>query len=283
MKQVFAVSILLILIGCSSTKPTTSLPPPLPSLDVRWASRFSTEEKIQLLHERGLRRFQDAKQLTSREHLQKARDDFQFLQQEFGDTLAARRLKELEEYEQNVIAYYTTAAQEAIAKNQLADAAGYYKLLLRFDSSQTAASEFIEKNKAEIEKQLQEIRATGDTYLKKKQYVKAKKVYERLWLIAYSPDIDSTLKSINTLKAQQDKRRQQALKAATQRDNSEMLSNEDEIERIYIEAKRAFERKDYLKAYSLFSSIQRSYKDTSLYIERAADKIEALNLNEETN
>jgi hypothetical protein len=282
MKQVFAVSILLILIGCSSTKPTTSLPPP-PSLDVRWASRFSTEEKIQLLHERGLRRFQDAKQLTSREHLQKARDDFQFLQQEFGDTLAARRLKELEEYEQNVIAYYTTAAQEAIAKNQLADAAGYYKLLLRFDSSQTAASEFIEKNKAEIEKQLQEIRATGDTYLKKKQYVKAKKVYERLWLIAYSPDIDSTLKSINTLKAQQDKRRQQALKAATQRDNSEMLSNEDEIERIYIEAKRAFERKDYLKAYSLFSSIQRSYKDTSLYIERAADKIEALNLNEETN
>lgn len=283
MKQVFAVSILLILIGCSSTKPTTSLPPPLPSLDVRWASRFSTEEKIQLLHERGLRRFQDAKQLTSREHLQKARDDFQFLQQEFGDTLAARRLKELEEYEQNVIAYYTTAAQEAIAKNQLADAAGYYKLLLRFDSSQTAASEFIEKNKAEIEKQLQEIRATGDTYLKKKQYVKAKKVYERLWLIAYSPDIDSTLKSINTLKAQQDKRRQQALKAAIQRDNSEMLSNEDEIERIYIEAKRAFERKDYLKAYSLFSSIQRSYKDTSLYIERAADKIEALNLNEETN
>jgi hypothetical protein len=284
MKQVFAVSILLILIGCSSTKPTTSLPPPPPpSLDVRWASRFSTEEKIQLLHERGLRRFQDAKQLTSREHLQKARDDFQFLQQEFGDTLAARRLKELEEYEQNVIAYYTTAAQEAIAKNQLADAAGYYKLLLRFDSSQTAASEFIEKNKAEIEKQLQEIRATGDTYLKKKQYVKAKKVYERLWLIAYSPDIDSTLKSINTLKAQQDKRRQQALKAATQRDNSEMLSNEDEIERIYIEAKRAFERKDYLKAYSLFSSIQRSYKDTSLYIERAADKIEALNLNEETN
>jgi len=283
MKQVFAVSILLILIGCSSTKPTTSLPPPPPSLDVRWASRFSTEEKIQLLHERGLRRFQDAKQLTSREHLQKARDDFQFLQQEFGDTLAARRLKELEEYEQNVIAYYTTAAQEAIAKNQLADAAGYYKLLLRFDSSQTAASEFIEKNKAEIEKQLQEIRATGETYLKKKQYVKAKKVYERLWLIAYSPDIDSTLKSINTLKAQQDKRRQQALKAATQRDNSEMLSNEDEIERIYIEAKRAFERKDYLKAYSLFSSIQRSYKDTSLYIERAADKIEALNLNEETN
>ena len=284
MKQVFAVSILLILIGCSSTKPTTSLPPPPPpSLDVRWASRFSTEEKIQLLHERGLRRFQDAKQLTSREHLQKARDDFQFLQQEFGDTLAARRLKELEEYEQNVIAYYTTAAQEAIAKNQLADAAGYYKLLLRFDSSQTAASEFIEKNKAEIEKQLQEIRATGDTYLKKKQYVKAKKVYERLWLIAYSPDIDSTLKSINTLKAQQDKRRQQALKAAIQRDNSEMLSNEDEIERIYIEAKRAFERKDYLKAYSLFSSIQRSYKDTSLYIERAADKIEALNLNEETN
>jgi hypothetical protein len=284
MKQVFAVSILLILIGCSSTKPTTSLPPPPPpSLDVRWASRFSTEEKIQLLHERGLRRFQDAKQLTSREHLQKARDDFQFLKQTFGDTLATQRLKELEEYEQNVIAYYTTAAQEAIAKNQLADAAGYYKLLLRFDSSQTAASEFIEKNKAEIEKQLQEIRATGDTYLKKKQYVKAKKVYERLWLIAYSPDIDSTLKSINTLKAQQDKRRQQALKAATQRDNSEMLSNEDEIERIYIEAKRAFERKDYLKAYSLFSSIQRSYKDTSLYIERAADKIEALNLNEETN
>ncbi len=284
MKQMLISFIVLTAVGCSSTKPTmTANDASRISQDERWASRFSTEEKIQLLHERGLRFFQEAKQLTSREHLEKARKDFQFLQQVFNDTLASQHLKELDEYERNVITYYTTAAQEAIAKNQLADAAGYYKLLLRFDSSQTIATTFLEQNQTQIEKQVQEIRSTGDAYLKKKQYVKAKKVFERLRLIAYSPDIDSTLKSINTLKAQQDKRREQALKASTQRDNSGILANEDEIEKVYTEAKRAFERKDYLKAYSLFSSIQRSYKDTSLYIERAADKIEALNLNEETN
>jgi hypothetical protein len=280
MKQTIIFFMLLIAVGCASTKPTTYKPSI--SLDEQWASRFSTEEKIQLLYERGLRFFQEAKQLTSREHLQKARDDFQFLKQTFGDTLATQRLKELDEYERNVITYYTTAAQEAIAKNQLADAAGYYKLLLRFDPSQTAAETFLEQNRAEIEKQVQEIRATGDAYLKKKQYVKAKKVYERLRLIAYSPDIDSTLSFIDTQKAQQDKRRQQAFKKAMQKDSAD-APPELEREKIYTEAKQAFEKKDYLKAYSLFSLIEPSYKDTALYLERAADKIEALGLNEEIN
>jgi hypothetical protein len=280
MKQLLISFIVLTAVGCTSTKPTTYKPSI--SLDEQWASRFSTEEKIQLLYERGLRFFQEAKQLTSREHLQKARDDFQFLKQTFGDTLATQRLKELDEYERNVITYYTTAAQEAIAKNQLADAAGYYKLLLRFDPSQTAAETFLEQNRAEIEKQVQEIRATGDAYLKKKQYVKAKKVYERLRLIAYSPDIDSTLSFIDTQKAQQDKRRQQAFKKAMQKDSAD-APPELEREKIYTEAKQAFEKKDYLKAYSLFSLIEPSYKDTALYLERAADKIEALGLNEEIN
>jgi len=254
----------------------------LTSQEMQWARRFSKEEKIQLLHERGLRFFQEAKQLTSREHLEKARDDFQFLKQTFGDTLATQRLQELDQYEQNVITYYTTSAQEAIAKNQLADAAGYYKLLLRFDSSQTIATTFLEQNQTQIEKQVQEIRATGDAYLKKKQYVKAKKVFERLRLIAYSPDIDSTLSFIDTQKAQQDKRRQQALKKAMQKDSAD-APPELEREKIYTEAKQAFEKKDYLKAYSLFSLIEPSYKDTALYLERTADKIEALRLNEEIN
>jgi len=280
MKQTIIFFMLLTAVGCASTKPTTY--EPRVSLDEQWAKRFSKEEKIQLLHERGLRFFQEAKQLTSREHLQKARDDFQFLKQTFGDTLATQRLKELDEYERNVITYYTTAAQEAIAKNQLADAAGYYKLLLRFDPSQTAAETFLEQNRAEIEKQVQEIRATGDAYLKKKQYVKAKKVYERLRLIAYSPDIDSTLSFIDTQKAQQDKRRQQAFKKAMQKDSAD-APPELEREKIYTEAKQAFEKKDYLKAYSLFSLIEPSYKDTALYLERTADKIEALRLNEEIN
>lgn len=280
MKQTIIFFMLLTAVGCASTKPTTY--EPRVSLDEQWAKRFSKEEKIQLLYERGLRFFQEAKQLTSREHLQKARDDFQFLKQTFGDTLATQRLKELDEYERNVITYYTTAAQEAIAKNQLADAAGYYKLLLRFDPSQTAAETFLEQNRAEIEKQVQEIRATGDAYLKKKQYVKAKKVYERLRLIAYSPDIDSTLSFIDTQKAQQDKRRQQAFKKAMQKDSAD-APPELEREKIYTEAKQAFEKKDYLKAYSLFSLIEPSYKDTALYLERTADKIEALRLNEEIN
>ncbi|MFQ3598662.1 MAG: hypothetical protein SNJ55_10590 [Chloroherpetonaceae bacterium] len=280
MKPILIFIVFLTLVGCSSTKPIAEVP--LASQDERWAKRFSKEEKIQLLHERALRLFQDAKRLTSREHLEGAREDYRFLQQEFRDTLAAQRLKELDQYEQNVIAYYTAAAQESIAKKQLADAAGYYKLLLRFDSSQSVATTFLAQNQTEIEKEVQEIRATGDAYLKKKQYVKAKKVFERLQLIAYSPDIDSTLLLINTLKVQQDKRRQQALKKAMQKDNADAPTELDR-EKVYSEAKLAFEKKDYLKAHSLFSIIEPSYKDTSLYLERSADKIEALQLSEETN
>lgn len=273
MKPILISCIFLTLVGCSSSKNTADM-----SQDERWAKRFSKEEKIQLLHERAFRLFEGAKQLTSREHLEGARAEYLFLQREFGDSLAAQRLKELDQYEQNVIAYYTTAAQEAITKKQLADAAGYYKLLLRFDSSQSVAKTFLAENQTEIEKAVQEIRATGDAYLKKKQFVKAKNVFERLRLIAYSPDIDSTLSFIAAQKAEQDKRRRQALK----KENDDVLS-ELEREKIYADAKQAFEKKDYLKAYSLFSVIEPSYKDTSLYLERSADKIEALKLNEETN
>lgn len=282
MRTLLIALITLTAVGCASTKPTT-VEKMSPELDLRWAKRFSTEEKIQLLHQRAFQRFQEAKQLTSREHLQRARDDFQFLEKEFSDTLATQRLKELDEYEQNVIAYYTMAAQESIAKKQLADAAGYYKLLLRFDSSQTVAKEFLAQNHAQIERQIQDIRATGDTYLKKKQYVKAKKVFERLQLIAYSPDIDSTLAQINALKAQQDARRQQALKKSLQKKDNPDAPPEIDREKVYNDAKIAFEKKDYLKAYSLFSILEPNYKDTSLYLERAADKIEALQLSEEAN
>lgn len=277
MKPILISCIFLTLVGCSSSKNTADV-----SQDERWAKRFSKEEKIQLLHDRAFRLFEDAKQLTSREHLEGARAEYLFLQREFGDSLAAQRLKELDQYEQNVIAYYTTAAQEAITKKQLADAAGYYKLLLRFDSSQSVAKTFLAENQTEIEKAVQEIRATGDAYLKKKQFVKAKKVFERLRLIAYSPDIDSTLSFIAAQKAQQDKRRRQALKKALQKENDD-APPELEREKVYTDAKQAFEKKDYLKAYSLFSVIEPSYKDTSLYLERSADKIEALELNEETN
>lgn len=282
MRTLLIALITLTAVGCASTKPTT-VEKTSPELELRWAKRFSTEEKIQLLHQRALQQFQEAKQLTSREHLQKAKDDFQFLEKEFGDTLATQRLKELDEYERNVITYYITAAQESAAKNQLADAAGYYKLLLRFDSTQTVAKEFLAQHQTEIEKQVQEIRATGDIYLKKKQYVKAKKVFERLRLIAYSPDIDSTLAQINALKAQQDARQQQALKKSLQKKDNPDAPPEIDREKVYNDAKIAFEKKDYLKAYSLFSILEPNYKDTSLYLERAADKIEALQLSEEAN
>lgn len=281
MKRLVALFLCALAAQCSSTKPVASVKPAPKPLDWRWAELFSGDEKIQILRERGTQRFQDAKRLTSRPHLEDAKRDFEFLAREFQDTLAAQRLKEIEQYEQNVIAYYQSAAQEALARKSVADAAGYYKLLLRFDSSQTAAMEFLERHQAEIEKEVQSIRETGQDYLKRKQYVKAQKVYERLRLIAYSPDLDSVLTQIQTLKAEQDKRRKLAAKAA--QTQKEETTSDAEREKIYAAAKRAFESKDYLKAYSLFSLLERSYKDTALYLERAADKIEALKLNEDVN
>lgn len=280
MKQMLISLIVLTMVGCAATKPTTNTS--MISQDEQWAKRFSKEEKIQLLYERGQKQFQEAKQLTSREHLEKAREEFLFLKEEFNDSLAAKSLEELERYEQNVITYYINAAQEAMTKKQLADAAGYYKLLLRFDSSQTQAAEFLTQHQDEINKKIQEIRTAGETYLKKKQYIKAQKVFERLMLIAYSPEIDSALSQVKVLKAQQDKRRQQSIKRLIQKDAAEPPT-EIEYEKVYNDAKRAFEKKDYLKAYSLFSLIGQGYKDSSLYLERTADKIEALELNEETN
>lgn len=282
MKRLAIFALCLLSLRCSSSKPVERRDVVGSSLDARWARLFETDEKIRILQERGERRFQEAKRLTSRPHLEDARRDFEFLAREFGDTLAQQRLKEIERYEQNVVAYYQTAAQEALAQNNVADAAGYYKLLLRFDSSQTAAAQFLEQRQAEIEKEVQAIRDKGQDYLKKKQYVKAQKVYERLRLIAYSPDIDSALAQIQTLKAEQERKRKLAAKAAALSQKDEPITDA-EREKIYAAAKRAFESKDYLKAYSLFSTLEKSYKDTALYLERAADKIEALKLNEDVN
>lgn len=250
----------------------------------RWAEQFSPEQKIQTLYERGLAQFSEAKQTYNKSLLEKAKVDFAFLQQEYKHAESAERLKEIALYEQDVISYYSKSAQEAMNKKKIADAAGYYKRLLAFDSSNVDAKKYLADNDAEIKRQIQSSVAEGNGYLKKKQYVKARRVFERLKLVAPSSEIDSTLSQIAVLKAEQDKRRRiAAAKAASQQKSEEPVVTEAEREKIYASAKIAFESKDYLKAYELFSTLERNYKDTSLYLDRAADKIEALGLSEETN
>ena len=57
--------------------------------------------------------------------------------------------------------------------------------------------------------------------------------------------------------------------------------SDEEMEKIYLAGISSYEEKDFTKAYELFESLKDSlYKDTSLYLERTQDKIDALGLDQ---
>ncbi len=241
--------------GCSSI-------PFLQSADEKWGKTYSQEEKINLSYKRGLNNWANGKKFSDPDLIQKAKDDFTLLSNNFKHKESQDKLAEIEKYYQDYLSDQLDDIAAAKKKNQIFTMAGSYSKILKFFPDNSEAIAFLEDNKEEISKRQKSQLDLANTALKNKEMTKAQRLFRSILLV--DKDNDAAKKG---------------LKEASKVDKATVAKNDSDKDDLYKKGVEAFEGKDFLKAYKFFNSVNdSSYKDTSLYIDRTQSKIEALDI-----
>jgi outer membrane protein assembly factor BamD (BamD/ComL family) len=276
---VLAVSILSV--GCASVS--------------RWESRFTEEEKIQLIYERALRNFEKGKETLEHQTLQKAKEDFEFLLEAFKYDPAKKQMLEIERFYREKRQALQASVAEAKAKNDFLAQVGFYRQLQRLTPNDAEANKFLAERRTEIQTQVEQHLAAGKSALVGKNFQKAMASF-RAVLSAY-PESEEAKQGLaaatagyeeaKRIEAEEAARRAEeaarARRRAAQREKEEkdqpVQLAAEEKERLYQAGKAAFDKKDFVSAYKNFTAIgDENYKDTRIYLQRSLSKIKALKL-----
>ncbi len=276
---VFALGILFA--GCASIS--------------RWESRFTEEEKIQLIYERALRNFEKGKETLEHQTLQKAKEDFEFLVETFKYDSAKKQILEIERFYREKRQALQASIAEAKAKNNFLAQVGFYRKLQRLLPNDVEANRFLTERRAEIQTQVEQHLAAGKSALAGKNFQKAIASFNAV-LSAY-PESEEAKQGLAAAVAEYEEakrieaeeaarraeeaaraRRRAAQREKEEKDQPVQLSAEEK-ERLYQAGKAAFDRKDFVSAYKNFTAIgDENYKDTRIYLQRSLSKIKALKL-----
>lgn len=239
--------------------------PMFQSADEKWGKTYTREEKISLSYKRGLTNWANGKKFTDKSQIDKAIQDFTILSENFDHKDSKDRLAEIKKYHDDFLKDNLDDVAAAKKKNYLLTMAGSYTRILKLLPDNEEAKKFLEENKDEISKRIKSTLEAANAQLKAKEMSKAQKNYRSV--LAVEPNNEAALKG---------------LKEATKTEKAPVAKNETDKEDLYKKGLEAFESKDFVKAQKFFNSINdSSYKDTSLYIDRAQSKIEALDLSNE--
>ncbi|NUQ81619.1 MAG: hypothetical protein HUU10_08425 [Bacteroidetes bacterium] len=257
MNKINGLFSLVVLIGFAGTGCS--------SLDEQWGKQFTREQKIAVSMERAGKRFAEGKQKLDAGLIRQATEEWKWIFENLGHDAARLKLVEANEFVESYRTERLELAVKAREKKNIFTAAGYYKQVLLLEPGNAEAKAFLDSNSTEIQKRLQtnldlarKSAASGDQ-------VAAKRSYNRV--LAFDPTNEQALKGL----------------ASLQRPVSKPVKSEDK-EALYRKGVEAYEKKDYMKAYELLSNLEdMGYKDTTLYLQRSSDKIQALGLDETGN
>ncbi len=285
MKSIKAATLVLALsilsVGCASVS--------------RWESRFTEEEKIQLIYERALRNFEKGKETLEHQTLQKAKEDFEFLVEAFKYDPAKKQMLEIERFYREKRQALQASVAEAKAKNDFLAQVGFYRQLQRLLPNDAEANKFLAERRTEIQMQVEQHLAAGKSALAGKNFQKAIASFSAV-LSAY-PESEEAKQGLAAATAGYEEakrieaeeaarraeeaaraRRRAAQREKEERDQPVQLAAEEK-ERLYQAGKAAFDRKDFVSAYKNFTAIgDENYKDTRIYLQRSLSKIKALKL-----
>ncbi len=276
--------ILLYSMSCSVFSPIAS------DRNQKWSNFFNEDEQKRVLFLRALDELKTGKSRPSVDHLNSAEEKFQFLFDEYFDLGAKEKLVEIATFRDDYKTYYDGLIEDATKKNLIFTAAGYHKQIQRLFPADTAAASFFTKYESEIPQRLKRNLAAGDTYLAKNQLNSAKRCFNRVLLFdPKNSDAIRGLSKVNNMKKSKrvanSSKKSTKKKTTTEHDTVvEVIPKQTaaEIESLYLNGVKAYEQKDYLKAYELFEAIEdTTYKDTELYFNRSQDKIDALGLSDD--
>jgi hypothetical protein len=261
----------------------------------RWESRFTEDEKIQLIYERALRNFEKGKETLEHQTLQKAKEDFEFLAEVFKHDPAKKQILEIERFYREKRQALQAGIAEAKAKNDFLAQVGLYRKLQRLLPNDAEANKFLTENKTEIQTQIEQHLAAGKSALAGKNFQKAIASFNAV-LCAY-PESEEAKQGVTVatnayeeakrIEAEEAarraaeemaRRRRAAQREREDKDQPVQLSAEEK-ERLYQAGKAAFDKKDFLTAYKNFMAIgDENYKDTRIYLQRSSSKVKALKL-----
>lgn len=261
----------------------------------KWESRFTEEEKIQIIYNRALSTFEKGKETFEHRTLQKAKADFEFLLENYKYQPAKDKLLEISQFYRETKQMLQSAVADAKAKNDFLAQVGFYRKLQRLEPENSEAKKFLSSNNAEIQQHVEQNLSAGRSALAAKNFQKAIVAFSAV-LSAYpeSQEAQQGLAEANRgyeeakLEAEEAARRA-AEEAARRRARAAQREKEDkeqppqlsaaEKEQLYQTARAAFDRKDFLSAYKNFMAIgDENYKDTRIYLQRSLSKVKALKL-----
>lgn len=235
------------------------------SLDEQWGKQFTRDQKIAVSMERAGKRFAEGKQKLDASLIRQATDEWKWIFENLGHDAARLKMVEATEFVDGYRKERLDLAGKAREKKNLFTAAGYYKQVLLLEPENAEAKAFLDSNSAEILKRLQTNLDLARKSASAGDVVSAKRSYKRV--LAFDPANESALKGL----------------ASLQKPVNKPVKSEDK-EALYRKGVEAFEKKDYMKAYELLSNLEdMGYKDTTLYLQRSSDKIQALGLDETGN
>jgi tetratricopeptide (TPR) repeat protein len=273
MKRIIFLSCLIFFSSCSIASDKAQ----------KWSLRFTDSEQVQLLYTKAMDKFKKAKFHNNPRIMKDAESDFQFLANDFNDKKSEKLLSEIKNYYTEYEKYYCDLLKESLQKNYVFTSAGYYKRLLLLDSTDSEANEFLETHHEDIEKRLTINLASAKKFYDEKKYQDARTRFSRI--LIFDPNNEEAKKAINKINdlfASQNRKKIKVKKYdnASQNDSKEEIEiDPNEKNKLYDEALKAYENKDFIKALEFFENINDStYKDTMLYYNRTIDKINTLGL-----
>lgn len=233
--------------------------------DEKWGRSYTTDEKIALSYKRGLTNWTNGKRTADKELIDKAAADFTLLADNYDHKDSRDRLIEINKYLDDYLKDNLSDVEMAKKKNFVLTVAGSYNRILKFFPNNDEALTYLSENKDEIDKRIKQSLDAGNAQLKSKDLARARTNFRTV--LAVQPNNEIALKG---------------LKEATKTEKVAVVKTETDKEDLYKKGLDAFESKDFLKAQKFFNSVNdSSYKDTSLYLEKAQNKIDALGLSDQ--
>lgn len=253
----------------------------------KWESRFTEEEKIQIIYNRALSTFEKGKETFEHQTLQKAKADFEFLLEGYKYQPAKDKLLEISQFYRQAKQMLQDAVAEAKAKNDVLAQVGFYRKLQRLEPENSEAKKFLSSNNAEIQQRVEQNLSAGKSALAAKNFQKAIVAFSAV-LSAY-PELQEAQQGLAEANKGYEEAKLEAEEAARRRARAAQREKEDkehsaqlsaaEKEQLYQTARAAFDRKDFLTAYKNFMAIgDENYKDTRIYLQRSLSKVKALKL-----
>lgn len=286
MTKTYALIIMFLLMSCGANQVATKR-------NQAWSNYFTIDEQKMMLYDQAEKLFEKGKREQSIQDLVKAREGFRFLAIDYVYDRADKKVKEINKYLLTQKAYYYDLFEQAEQKNLLFTAAGYCKQILRLFPDDKKAAAFLDDNKEAIESRFTKNIEAGYDYLNKNKLNAATRCFNRILVydpshkksIAALKDIQTKKRAIRIASLNKAKRDKLAAlskaKADAKAEQEELELSKKEQENIYILGIKAYEKKDYLKAFQFFEDLKEyTYKDSLLYYKRTEDKINVLGLSE---